>query len=61
MEPRKCLFCGTPIHACMGYVLARDFLARSQTVRELCGKCVFTYEEKAVAGALASADLGQTA
>lgn len=23
-NPRRCMFCGVPIHLCMGFVLARD-------------------------------------
>lgn len=47
--PRACWFCARPIQACMGFVLARDYLAAEQAwkqgletprVRELCGFCV---------------------
>jgi hypothetical protein len=38
------MFCKTPIAECMGFVLARDFLALLRgehiAVREICGKCV---------------------
>ncbi len=45
---RECLNikCKQPIDKCMGFVLARDFLAALhkdiswKDVRELCGKCV---------------------
>lgn len=42
---RKCVFCSTPIDACMGGVVASDFLKlleglnTSDEVREVCGKC----------------------
>jgi hypothetical protein len=54
VNPRRCLFCGTPIHLCMGFVLARDSVVimqdalagRRPTIkaRELCGKCVFIWD-----------------
>lgn len=44
-EQRACMFCRTPITACMGFTLARDFIAisegrRTKPARELCGRCV---------------------
>ncbi len=39
---RKCCVCGNEINVCMGYVLARDFVAylkrETGIVREICGK-----------------------
>ncbi len=37
---RKCIVCGAELDLCMGFVLARDFLANKIPPRELCGKCV---------------------
>lgn len=41
---RYCEICKTPLHACMGFVNAEDFLnlltQSSTKVRELCGHCV---------------------
>jgi len=46
---RACWFCKTPIHACFGFVLVRDYLAIDAAIkartplppfRELCGICV---------------------
>lgn len=54
LQLRKCYKCGEPIEACMGFVLARDFLARisgdQRPVREICGKCVLLYERRALPG-----------
>lgn len=38
---RECVFCGSPISACMGFVIARDFTNHKDDrhIRELCGKC----------------------
>ncbi len=40
---RKCYRCSTPVHACMSFVLAGDWLAylkdNTVKIRELCGKC----------------------
>lgn len=46
---RYCAHCGRPIHGCFGFVLARDWIAstdgqRPARPRELCGKCVFLFE-----------------
>jgi hypothetical protein len=44
--------CRKSIHACFGFVIARDFLAAIAgkipyaSVRELCGLCVFRFEDK---------------
>lgn len=42
-QGRACLFCGTPIHECMGFTLARDVLAATEgsksNPREMCFKC----------------------
>ena len=54
-NPRRCLFCAAKIHACMGFVLARDILPVWQAmadgrplpllkVRELCGRCVIVWD-----------------
>jgi hypothetical protein len=46
---RQCVRCGTPIEGCMGFVLARDFLAvlegkiPPESVREICGKCALFF------------------
>jgi hypothetical protein len=43
---RSCMDCGKPVHLCMGFVLASDFLEALAkkipwtSVRERCGKCV---------------------
>jgi hypothetical protein len=58
-HPRRCFLCGVRIHLCMGFVLARDIVLIMQsqfsgqpipriTVRELCGRCVFAWDEIAV-------------
>ncbi len=43
-KERKCYFCSVLIQACMGYVIARDFIQLlnnpNYKVRESCGKCV---------------------
>lgn len=41
---RSCYRCGTPIHACMGFGLARDWISGRRPIREHCGKCVETME-----------------
>lgn len=53
-NPRRCLFCGVPIHRCNGFVLARDAVLilrealagkpASIKARELCGRCVFVWD-----------------
>lgn len=46
---RACWFCKTPIHACFGFCLGRDYVAAVEAqaagraiprIRELCGICV---------------------
>lgn len=55
VNPRRCLFCATTIHLCMGFVLARDILPYMQAVvaglplprtkvREVCGRCVHIWD-----------------
>lgn len=47
---RQCMICCVPIDACMGFVIARDWLKAlageiaPEATRELCGKCVFRAE-----------------
>lgn len=43
---RKCIICGSDLHLCMGFVLARDFIADKRPPRELCGKCVLITDPK---------------
>ena len=43
---RTCYRCSRVITACMGFVLARDYLSCAPKPRELCGVCVFIEEEK---------------
>lgn len=53
-NPRRCLFCATRIHLCMGFVLARDAVVIMEAAlaghrapikaRELCGKCIFAWD-----------------
>lgn len=53
-QPRRCMLCGTPIHLCMGFVLARDAIVAIRAslagqpppikVRELCGRCIFIWD-----------------
>ena len=50
MSERSCYLCGNEISACMGYVVAGDFLEfvegrrDKKDVRELCGKEVLRYD-----------------
>jgi len=37
---RACIFCMCKITACMGFVIARDFVNKRNPIREVCGKCV---------------------
>ena len=46
IEKRHCMICGADIVECMGFVLARDYLANKIPPREICGKCIFKAEEK---------------
>jgi hypothetical protein len=46
-EKRQCIYCGTPIFECMGYVLPRDVLfawegkwPKDKLIRELCPKMI---------------------
>lgn len=45
MAPRHCIGCGAEIHACMGFVYARDIVFHTRNdigpriIRELCAKC----------------------
>ena len=47
---RQCMICLAPLDACMGFVIAGDWLMAlggeipPETIRELCGKCVFRAE-----------------
>ena len=49
---RRCARCGAEITLCMGFVLARDFLACDnglipvEAVREHCGRCVMILEAR---------------
>lgn len=47
MSERECMRCQRPIHACMGFGLARDWLSGRRPIREHCGWCV---EELEAAG-----------
>jgi hypothetical protein len=39
------MVCGAQIVECMGFVLARDYLANRIPPREICGKCIFFMEQ----------------
>jgi len=60
---RNCYVCGEPINACMGFVIAGDFMefmqGKRDNVREICAKDALRYEENLICYLQKERDLQQ--